>query len=335
MLKLKKTAVAVLAFGSSAVFAGTMGPVCAPGNVTVPCERSAWEFGAKALYLQPSYSDFGYVGATETRTSTGGIDEHFDSTNNRWGWGFMIEGAYSFNTGNDLNLNWYHWDRTTTKNLPSDGFETSGAGGDVARLAGDVDASLKPRWDAVNLEFGQHVDFGVASFVRFHGGVQYARINTKGSINATGIIDPDGDGHILRDTMDNVSMTYNGFGPRLGADLVYGFGNGLGIYAKAASALLVGPQGFTASHMKPSDLDGDDTRTASGSYNKIVPELESKLGATYTYSMAQGDISLDIGWMWNNYFHAQHVGADAGEVISSDFSLQGPYIGLNWMGNIA
>jgi len=324
MLKLKKTAIAVLALGSSAVFAGTMGPVCAPGNVTVPCERTAWDFGAQALYLQPSVNGLGYAGSTQVGT-VATYNEHAY----RWGWGFMIEGSYHFNTGNDLNLNWYHWNRSATI-TPGAGFSNSTA---VTSYFPDVALQAKPKWDAVNLEFGQHVDFGDARFVRFHGGAQYARINTRRALAAGGYTTAAGVSTPGAVAIER-NLTYNGFGPRVGADLVYGFGNGLGIYAKAASALLVGSQGFNTAYT-PVAINPLLHTYSSGSRTQIVPEVESKLGAQYTYSMAQGDLSLDAGWMWLNYFNASHVGRGFGTETRADFGLQGPFVGLKWVGNVA
>ncbi len=328
MLKLKKTAIAVLALGSSAVFAGTMGPVCAPGNVTVPCERTAWDFGAQALYLEPSLAGSGYVGSTVT-----GTNERYNNPGLRWGWGFMIEGSYHFNTGNDLNLNWYHWNRSSHHDF-ANGLTTIDAA-----YVGDVDFNVKPKWDAVNLEFGQHVDFGDARFVRFHGGVQYARIQLQGNLSANGyqVVGLSGvPGALVSTPIANSSkMTYNGFGPRVGADLNYGFGNGLGIYAKAASALLVGQRSFDVdSNVAILSVTSGFTGI-SGSQNQVVPEVEAKLGATYTYTMAQGDVSLDLGWMWLNYFNAEHIGLGGGVTQEINFALQGPFVGLKWVGNVA
>ena len=56
--------------------------------------------------------------------------------------------------------------------------------------------------------------------------------------------------------------------------------------------------------------------------------------------MAQGDLTLDVGWMFVNYFNAtqaiQGGGANAApQVIGGDFGLQGLYFGLNWLGNVA
>jgi hypothetical protein len=321
MLNLKKTAVAVLAFGSSAVFAGTMGPVCTPGNVTVPCEATAWDFGVQALYLQPVYdADQGYAGHFTDADEITNYRDHSP----KWGWGFKLEGSYHFSTGNDFDINWYHFSKSHHREFVADTF-TGNALGD------DVDFQQKPQWDAVNFEFGQHVDFGEFKKIRFHGGAQYARIKTGRSAN----IETLGTETLI--ATERQQMTYNGFGPRTGLDMSYNWGNGFATYANAAATLLIGTAKFSDARLVlPATPSG-----ARGSKTAMVPELEAKLGATYTFAMANGDLSVDGGYLWLNYFNAQHglrsVSAPVASfgVGESDFALNGPYLGLKWVGNVA
>lgn len=325
MLNLKKTAVAVLALSSSAVFAGSMGPVCSAVNVTVPCESTAWDFGAKALYLQPAFSggDYSY---SAVNNATGAYQDF----NQTWAWGFFIEGSYHFNTGNDANLNWYHIDKSTTRNLSGD-FSLLRAPDSAFQSA---QTRINPKWDAVNLEFGQHVDFGENKNIRFHGGFQYARIANTMRLTGTNAADVNDGLNVVAES----KPTYNGFGARVGADMGYDWGNGLGVYANGAAALLAGS----------SKVSNTVTNTGTGanaiqsaSKATIVPELEAKLGLKYGYAMAQGDLTLDVGWMWVNYFNpTQAIQSNLAtptrpQVVSGDFALQGLYFGLNWLGNVA
>ena len=333
MFDLKKTTAVVLALGSSAVFAGSMGPVCTPGNVTVPCERMAWDIGGQALYLQTNFSkDFSYYPT--------GINNRYDDQSGQWNWGFQLEASYHFNTGNDIDINWYHLDgRTTHFNFNPYGTANS------ARPI-NVQLDQKNQWDAVNAELGQFVDFSANQKIRFHGGLQFARVET--SLN----------GHVTDNTLRpvvtvpvNLTTKYNGVGPRAGLDMNYVFGNGFGIYAKAAAALLVGTGKFEASGQNVGAVNtflASPTVTTSnnhGSRTIIVPELEAKLGGKYTYAMAQGDLTLDAGYMWFNYFsplNNQNIlnNVQQSRVVSSnaigtsDFGASGPYIGLKYVGSI-
>lgn len=340
MLNLKKTAVAVLAFGSSAVFAGTMGPVCTPGNVTIPCPRTAWDFGAQALYLQSTHTNVDYVGTIVN----GNGAESYLHVNNPWGWGFMIEGSYHFNTGNDLNLNWYHLDVSGNNSfLIGSGQSFVDVWGDNWAPGAGVSTNASNRWDAINLEFGQHVNFGEFVNVRFHEGVEYAHIKNSQTITGTVVGGSAGISSVSQPQRLQSNSTYSGFGPRVGADVGYGWNNGFSLYAKSAMSVLVGTNRFNRTSSLPTFVTTAGSLTlpsqsAAGTISTVNPELEAKLGAAYSYAMAMGDLSVDIGWMWVNYFNVVQKSFNStgsrGAIRSSDFGLQGPYVGLKWVGNV-
>ena len=337
MLNLKKTALAVIALGSTAAFAGTMGPVCSAVNVTVPCENTAWDLGGRALYLQPS-SNAGALGST-TLTSNG--QSVSVGSNPQWAWGFQLEGSYHYSTGNDFNLNWYHFrgsdskaftgpvtftNLATTTGQVYDSFTL-----DSATVTGDSS------WDQVNMEFGQHVDFGENKFARFHGGMNFSRVGYNStfasSVTATSTA-ATGSVTVLTPVNNTTSSVYNGFGPRVGTDLNYDWGNGLSVYADGALSVLAGTSKASTGIIATDNslIAGTQyTGTIARSASNVVGELDAKLGAMYTYAMAQGDLSLDIGWVFANYVSALKDTSDA----DSSFGIQGLYFGLKWVGNVA
>lgn len=301
MLKLKQTAVAVLALGSSAVFAGTMGPVCTPGNVTVPCEATAFDVAIHALYLQPTYTGaFAYP--------AGATNNQYHDFDHDYEWGFRLEGSYHFSTGNDLTVNWTYWKNDYFYNPDNN------------------DAwNWEPKFNQVNVEMGQHVDFGEFKNIRFHGGVQYVNIEHDIAVRNRN----------AQANRDSLHLKYNGFGPRAGMDMAYDFGNGFQAYVNSAAALTVGDNEFRFRRQGNGANNAGNGRilagnaNAYGSHTRVVPELEAKIGGKYTYAMASGDLTLDAGWLWMNYFNAQHVAQ-----FDTDFALNGPYIGLKYVGNV-
>jgi len=326
MLSVKKTMAVVLAMSSSVVFSGAMGPVCSSVNVTIPCENTAWEVGGQALYLQPTstLSSFNFSGTSGTNGSLNNLPDP-------WAWGFQLEAGYHYGTGSDTNLNWYHVNNSASKtpNLAGNAVALTNYTSATIPTNSTAVFSINPKWDEVNLEFGQHVDFGDTKSVRFHGGIEYARLDNTGSVtvniptNAVSVYASN-------------SASYNGFGPRVGLDLNYNWGNGLGIYANGATSLLAGSVKFSSyGNLISSGITS--SYSLSGSSTSIVPELESKLGIQYDYPLAQGDLNFDFGWLWINYFnsHSNVSSYSSEQVVAGDFGLQGLYFGVKWLANVA
>lgn len=312
-----KVAVALSLMGSGLVFAGTMGPVCTPGNVTVPCASSAWGVSASALYLQPTYSGaLGYLGENDPNFST-----NFVKNNPDWNWGFQIGASYYSNTGSDVSLNWYHLTNTSTT---KDAFYTFGVPLAQRSYEGNI-ASVSPSWDAANFEVGQLVNLSSLSTVRLYAGVQYSRI-------ATSLTHLDTLLELVSGDYDTEEMQYSGFGPRLGVDLAYFVTSDFSVYAKPAIAVLVGSNKTNSIR---GNLNDPISRVSYVNRTQVVPEADLKLGLQYDYALPSGKLSIDSGYMWVNYFSPiSQVNQFVNNLDTGNFGLDGVYFGLKWVGSV-
>jgi len=261
----KKTAIAALVLGvsgaaSAAMYAPAPAPACSAGNVTVPCEKMAWDLGIHALYLRTANNALSGVAAADTYNG--------DSD-----WGFRLEGSYHFGTGNDLTVEWTWFDNS---------YGTSG------------NANYRTaKYNVVNVEMGQHVDFGEMVDMRFHGGIQYADFQQEAGAAST-------------------SREDKGIGPRFGFDASYDFGNGF-MFTGGSDVALLAAQ---------SSINGTNTDN-----DTILTNLGGNIGVAYMHAMAQGDLTLDVGYQVNYVLQSRTAAG------SGDISYDGLYFGAKWVGN--
>lgn len=341
MLKLRKIVVLMLAMSSQVTFAHDYKQTCLPGNLTTPCHHSAWHLSAAALYFQPSlggnglgyssYSNYGYD-FFGNLLEVSGAPNYLSNVEPNWDWGYKLEGAYDFDRGNHIVINWYHLNDSTSDQLPSG---TLFAGSAPSLYAGDINVSTN--WDAVNLEFGQYINFIDMNMFRLHAGLTYADIQT--TFTNYPRLTPSGPA--VFNTKDNLS--YSGIGPRVGGDFVYNIAYGFGFYAKAAVGLLTGTAKQSVTGYQ--NLGGFNLYS-TGNYKQsnngvVVPELEGKLGLTYDYKMPRSSFGIDLAYNWISYINPIVSQVGSGVVSSAisnstttNFDLNGVSLGFTWTGNL-
>ena len=305
-------------------------------NLAFAFDQDAWGVGATALYVRPSfggnglgYSSFSNYGYNfyNVLVESNGSPNHLSNVNPKHDWGFEIEGTYHLNEVNDINVNWYHLNSSTKGHLPSG---TLFAGSASALYAGQL--IVTPAWDAVNVEVGQTAKW-CDLLMRLHLGVEFARVQSKFKNYPQLAVD----GSPIFITKDKIS--YEGFGPRLGADFTYNLLCDFDFYIKGAGSLLAGRAKQVVSGYH--DLGGFNLYSTGNYVQKnssvIVTEVEGKVGFNYDYQFKCSQLRFDVGYLWLTYLNSLVSQVGSGVVSSAisnstaaNFDLSGWYFGFTW-----
>ncbi|WP_131783747.1 Lpg1974 family pore-forming outer membrane protein [Legionella gresilensis] len=313
MLRYKITGIAIVLL-SKVLFAGTMGamdltPICVPGSSIIPCVTNAWDISASALYLKPKYGDkLVYLGVFHDQN----LSHNIAKKSREWDWGYKIEASYHYSTGSDLNINWSHFNQSITNNTTF----TVGSFG----IALPLTYTIKPKWNSLNLEYGQIVNYGENRSFRFYGGLQTTELDSDALLN----LPPIFIGGITRYVSASGDIKYHSIGPRVGLDYYSNFLGNFGIYADAAITVLFGNGQFH----RTSFINDIVLSYKSGSRNLVLPEFEGKIGAQFIFLMGRSYLSFNAGYMLVDFLSGTDSLSTKG--FGDIFSLSGVYIGVKW-----
>ena len=307
-------------------WAGSMGAGCSAYSLDGACANSAFALGVHALYLQPN-SDL-YQSSVTLSAGSSAVNLGINPT---WSWGFAVNGSYFINSEHELLVNWSDYRDNNSKSYPPRSLSYVYPSGTVINAQFDgVYQSTHLEWDQVNLEYAEHLTLSAYNSVVIHGGGEFSRLANNGYNAYNSQVSINGAQPSLTRFNGQYTASYNGFGPRLGGDFELTPLDGFNLYAKAAAALLAGTS--------KSHLTGTQGYSINYNHAIVVPQLEGRLGAGYTYPMNTSNLNIDLGWLWTNYFSVltSAISPESTNTASqsTNFGLQGLYLGLQWLGNV-
>ena len=347
---IKRLSLALLALGLSApAFADT----CNPFNVTVPNQQGGFTIGADALYLQPSVPNGSYFTSVTNPVTPAGAPTvtnfNISNVDPNYHWGFDVTAGYRIPcTGNDITATWTHLSQNSdSDSLLNPNFRVVNDGVTTV-FNQSATGSLEFKYDAVDLDVGQRVNFGDYFQFRTFAGVRWAQVEEDKSIDTALVETATGTTPVTPFIANTVHRTddskFNGFGPQVGFDGRYCLGYGFGVDANLTTSLLIGKDDNSFRDVNTNFASTGAFTTGAilnvdeDSKTRVVPAIDASLGLDYTYNFNNCDRSnlvVQAGWKVINYWNVVHNISDASANFAGTFTnngsnvaFQGPYAGI-------
>lgn len=345
---MKRISLALAAIGLSVTASAALPAATDPTVVNVPQLVGGFIVGATVDYFQTSntHGDLDY--ATINNTSGNFFSSNIKNVDPGYDWAWGINAGYIFaNTGNDVNVSYLEIDNTDFgDNLASNSLHGVGQTANIINFPFDIptggalsgassNAGVRSEYNLYQADFtvGQYLNIGCRLRLHPFTGIRWAqlerRINSTYGQSQTYLLEESPS--VVNTISNSQSATYaeksdfRGLGPMVGFDTSYYIGRGIGVVGHFDAAALIGnTDASTDEVVFQNEFShspvGDENFTASASSSvsfktsdntcRIVPVLDAKLGADYTYlfhnstiSDHVSDLTLEAGWMVSNYFN--------------------------------
>jgi hypothetical protein len=291
----------------------------AHADVTVPSLKGGFNVAVEANYLKPYGVDniYGPVSSIDSEGVNVTTYHHNDA---KFKFGYGVTVGYTMpNTANDIEVSYNRYDSKRQEDSFQDADELNGGA-----------AAFQVKLDRVDLLLGQYINVGSNLQLHLKGGLSYAKLSY---VDGIATLRTEG---IYTDAQATASESkFKGFGPTLGLDSTYTFGQtGFGVVAGLSTSMLVGKLDYTSvdtdvmiDNSSQEVISAHANASQLPSKSQIVPVLGAKLGLTYERSINDAyKLGVEAGYKADSYLK---VGQD-NEVRQnkSDLTIAGPYLKL-------
>jgi len=355
MLK-KKLFLLSLVIGSTSSYAATSTTTTDDTQrVTLPHSTPGLEVSISALWLKPGASNLNYtilnkeLPAQSPTWYERELRPSYDSALE-----LGVRYVFSTLTDKDIHFSWTHLNSNTSDSVTTPNsqyfigpdFQIGPDSIPIRHASGSVNF----KYDVINLDLGQLINFGEHVEMRLFAGLSNAYLRENVTSTYSGNTTSPFAGPFSM--MQNIMSNFTGIGPRFGVSGNYNMDSGFGFMAEGAVSALIGGLS-TKTNYTSSGQELLDIYNQAVNYQKIqdqtvyqvIPGTDAKLGINYKYLIKHKALfTVTAGYQAAVYMNAisQYIPASLVQPLQSggifvgtmshtlsNYSVQGPFLNFS------